>query len=186
MLGIFSKYKNLSDDELVSSFRKKPNTEIIGEIYKRYGHLVMGTAMKYLKNVQEAEDLTMNLFEKIPDKLNNHEIKHFKSWMYMVTKNECLMQLRKKKNIELDITELQVPASEDNQVDITEDRLDQLDKAIDDLKEPQLSCVKLFYLQQKSYQEIAVSLGMEINKVKSAIQNGKRNLRLKLEGIYEK
>ena len=45
-----NKYKTLSDEALLRSYKEKPSLEIIGEYYQRYGHLVMGTSMKYLKN----------------------------------------------------------------------------------------------------------------------------------------
>jgi RNA polymerase sigma-70 factor (ECF subfamily) len=98
-----NKYKTLSDEALLRSYKEKPSLEIIGEYYQRYGHLVMGTSMKYLKNKFDAEDLVMHLFEKLPSKLHDNNINRFKPWLYMVTKNECLMLLRKKgiKTLEL-------------------------------------------------------------------------------------
>lgn len=186
MLLIRNKYHSLSDNELAELYRQKQPSQVLGEIYKRYGHLVMGAAMKYLKNVQEAEDLTMNLFEKLPQKLIQNEIKHFKSWLYMVTRNECLMLLRKT-NRSVDIPELEVSEDhEEEKVEYSDELVENLSKAIDELKEPQLSCIKLFYLDQKSYTEISQLLKLDLKKVKSAIQNGKRNLKIKLEGSYEK
>lgn len=90
-------YTSYSDEELILLFKQKEDKKIIGEIYIRYGHLVMGTCMKYLKNKQDAEDISMQIFEKMPRILVRHNIQYFKSWLYMVTKNECLMWLRKKR-----------------------------------------------------------------------------------------
>ena len=98
------KYKSLSDEELLSLYKEKQASEVLGEYYQRYGHLVMGTSMKYLRNKFDAEDLVMNLFEKLPNKLMSHNIANFKSWLYMVTKNECLMLLRKKGNLTSSLT----------------------------------------------------------------------------------
>ncbi|MFT6503870.1 MAG: RNA polymerase sigma-70 factor (ECF subfamily) [Crocinitomicaceae bacterium] len=180
-----NKYKTLSDDELLRTYKERQSSEVIGEYYQRYGHLVMGTSMKYLKNKFDAEDLVMNLFEKLPGKLLSHNISNFKSWLYMVTKNECLMLLRKKGNLTSSLTrELEDTDDVDLKIE-KEAQLEMLEDAIEDLKEDQKECIKLFYIEKKSYQEITEMLRMDIKKVKSAIQNGKRNLKLNLEGRNE-
>lgn len=183
--GKRKKYQQLDDLELLEQFKKSEASEILGEFYRRYGHLVMGTAMKYLKNQFDAEDLVMNLFEKLPLKLKSHNVNHFKSWLYMVTKNECLMILRKKNGLS---TELKVELEATNEMDVViekEAQLNALEAAIEDLKDEQKTCIRLFYLESKSYQEITELLKLDLKKVKSAIQNGKRNLKLILEGSNE-
>lgn len=176
------KYRKLNDEDLINEIRADHANEqfAIAELYERYGHLVMGTSMKYLKNVMDAEDITMNIFETLANKIRSHEIKYFKSWLYMVTKNTCLMKLRKKG---LETTELggnEAFQEEDSEVEKKEELLNMLERVLDELKEPQQSCVKLFYLEQLSYQEIAQRLNLELKKVKSAIQNGKRNITLRM------
>lgn len=178
-------YHLLSDDELVSIYKDKPSAHIIGELYKRYGHLVMGVSMKYLKNTFDAEDLTMVLFEKLPQKLAANDITYFKSWLYMVTKNECLMLLRKKGNHTVEITHELESNETLEEKEKQEVQIELLESAIEELKEEQRECIKLFYVECKSYQEISVLLKRDIKKVKSAIQNGKRNLKINLEGRNE-
>ena len=185
LLGRRDTYKSHSDEQLLSAYKKKQSSKIIGELYVRYGHLVFGTAMRYTKNKVDAEDITMVIFEKLPKKITSHEIQSFKSWLYMVTKNECLMFFRKKGNITLELTRelesedtLEQKKNEEIQINLLED-------AIETLKEEQKTCIKLFYLEYKSYQEIAELLYMDLKKVKSAIQNGKRNLKINLEGRNE-
>ena len=127
----------------------------------------------------------MNLFEKLPKKLVSHNIQHVKSWLYMVTKNECLMLLRKKGNVTAEITK-ELEASDDLELTVKkEEQYNALEEAIDNLKDEQQSCIKLFYLESRSYHEIAALLQLDLKKVKSAIQNGKRNLKLNLEGRNE-
>lgn len=178
-------YRTYSDEQLLITYNQKQSSKIIGELYKRYGHLVFGTAMKYTKSKFDAEDITMTIFEKLPAKLLLHEIQSFKSWLYMVSKNECLMFLRKKGNITLELTrELE---SQDTlaQKEHQEIQLNLLEEAIKTLNEEQKKCIQLFYLERKSYNEITEILLMDIKKVKSAIQNGKRNLKMNLEGRNE-
>ena len=180
-----NKYKRLSDKALLLLYKEKRSLEIISEYYQRYGHLVMGTSMKYLQNKFDAEDLVMNLFEKLPDKLINHNIDNFKSWLYTVTKNECLMLLRKKGIVTQEFT--REPA-ETNALGLNIEKEKQilaLENAIEELKAEQKKCIKLFYLENKSYGEITVLLQLDLKKVKSAIQNGRRNLKINLEHNHE-
>lgn len=176
------KYRGLSDNELVNELKRDHSNEqfVISEIYERYGHLVMGTSMKYLKNVMDAEDITMNIFETLAHKMISHEVTYFKSWLYMVTKNACLMKMRKK-GIQTSGIEGKEPVQEEsNDVEEREETLLELEKSIEELKEPQKTCIKLFYLEQRSYQEIADKMKLDLKKVKSAIQNGKRNIKLRM------
>lgn len=179
------KYSSFNDEELLNRFKNEPNNDILGEYYIRYGHLVMGVALKYLKNVSDAEDITMSVFENLPEKLRKHSINNFKSWLYSVVKNECFMRLRKKDftSSEL-ISELEQKDSIDEVV-LLEEKLNILEQTIDELNEEQKICIRLFYLEKKSYQEISDKIKLDIKKVKSAIQNGKRNLKIKLEGNHE-
>ena len=66
-------------------------------------------------------------------------------------------------------------------VDLKEVKLQQLEEGITKLNSEQKICVELFYLQNKSYVEVAEITGYELNQVKSYIQNGKRNLKIYLE-----
>jgi RNA polymerase sigma-70 factor (ECF subfamily) len=61
-----------------------------------------------------------------------------------------------------------------------------LENAIEELSAEQKKCVDLFYLKEKSYVEIAEITGFTLNEVKSYIQNGKRNLKIKLENSIGK
>lgn len=175
------KYQTMDDLELLSEFRKRNDGLIIGEFYRRYGHLVFGTAYKYLKNRPNAEDLTMHVFEKLGERIHNHSIQSFKSWLYMVTKNECLMILRKKGGLTVQL-ENELIAEDTLSAKISEElKMEALESALETLRDEQKTCIQLFYFEAKSYQEIAELVGLDIKKVKSAIQNGKRNLKINLE-----
>lgn len=177
------KYDNLSDLELIGIYRNTGKKAVIGEIYKRYSHLVYGTALKYLKNTYDSEDLLMNLFELLPGKIKSHEIKNFKSWLYMVTKNESLMLLRKTKR-EVGLTHENIAADSEDELNIKIDselKLRLVEQSIEELKDLQKTCIKLFYIEGKSYNQLAEILQIDVKSVKSALQNGKRNLKLILE-----
>jgi RNA polymerase sigma factor (sigma-70 family) len=177
-------YKNYSDEELILAFNNGKERIVLGEFYIRYAHLIMGVGLKYLSNQQEAEDMTMHLFEKLPSKLKTNSIQTFKPWLYMVAKNECLMFLRKK-GIKTTTLMLE-PEDVVGTIELeNEERYKLLELAISELKDDQKTCIKLFFLEKKSYEEITNILKMDVKKVKSAIQNGKRNLKLKLEARNE-
>lgn len=176
------KYKLKTDEELVTLYKLERSSICIAVIYERYGHLVMGTCMKYLKNEVESQDITMQIFEELHSKLLKHEINYFKSWLYMVTKNECFMFLRKSKSQNTtDFSESYDVEQTIEDVQSKEKSLELLENAIEDLKPEQKRSVKLFYLEEKSYQQISAELNLSLMQVKSAIQNGKRNIKLQLQ-----
>lgn len=173
-------YRKLSDQDLIILYKEKKDKNIIGELYERYGHLVLGSCLKYLKNMDTAEDLTMMIFEKLFDKLLTHEVTYFKGWIYTLTRNECLMHLRKKKTPTSEIVDdlLQDTETEEKENNNQENEIKSLKKALKELKPDQQACVRLFYIEGYCYQEIAEELKMDFKKVKSNIQNGKRNLKI--------
>lgn len=146
---------------------------------------MFGTCLKYLQNKDDVEDCVMDIFQKLPSLLETHQIQYFKSWLFMVTKNECLMRLRKQKNKSLPIELMQIEENDVqsaiNEKIALDQQIDRLNDAIQELNEEQKKCIQLFYLEKKCYQEIADELNLSVNKVKSAIQNGKRNLKIKLQ-----
>jgi RNA polymerase sigma-70 factor (ECF subfamily) len=183
MFGIKRKqYKLKTDDELVNLYKIEQSSLCIAIIYERYGHLVLGVSLKYLKNQQDAQDLTMKVFEELPEKILKHSIQYFKSWLYMVTKNECFMLLRKK-GIETSTEFIEKYEGEINEEDepMKEIQLQLLEQSIELLKPEQKICITLFYIKELSYQEISEELNIPLMKVKSAIQNGKRNIKIQLE-----
>jgi RNA polymerase sigma-70 factor, ECF subfamily len=184
------KYNAFSDTELIAEYKLSGNNIYVGILYKRYAHLVLGLCIKYLRNRDEAEDAVMQIFEKLLKDLLRHEVEFFKSWLYTFSKNHCLMAIRQRQSrLKKDI-ELQENAGlfmEDgsephhNTAEATESEYRLLEGAIGGLNKEQKICIEWFYLKDKSYSEIAGITGYSLNEVKSHIQNGKRNLKLKLE-----
>ena len=157
-------------------------------------HLVFGVCMKYLKDREEAEDATMQVFEKLLEQLLQYEVNEFKFWIHTVAKNHCLYLLRKKQSQFKNQKEMNkdfpvVMESEEGQTLLNGNwkntKLDEMSAAINQLKDEQRLCVELFYLQEKSYKEIVDQTGFSMNDVKSYIQNGKRNLKIMLSKTDE-
>jgi len=185
---------NKTDEELIAEFSSSGDLEVLGELYSGYMHLVYGVSLKYLKNREEAMDAVIQIFEKLITDIPKQEIQNFRSWLHVVTKNYCLMHLRsvKSKNERLaewaaDPQNFMENASEMHPIDRDEpDMKDAINDCIERLKKEQKYCIKQFYYENRCYREIAVSLGISEKKVKSYLQNGKRNLKLCLEEKNEK
>jgi RNA polymerase sigma-70 factor (ECF subfamily) len=177
-----------TDDELLDIFRGKKDLNVLGILFDRYVHLVYGLCLKYLKNRDDSKDAVMQIFELLITDIPKFEIQNFKSWLYVVSKNHCLMKLRKNSSEQnrmiayhaekfMETTELLHPLDGLE----NENMRQSLEECMDRLKAEQRNSVELFYYHQKCYKEIADEMGIEENKVKSFIQNGKRNLKICIE-----
>ena len=176
-------------NKLVRSYRTEGSLDVLGELYKPFMHLVYGLCLKYLKDPGQAQDAQMEIFEILIEKLKSYEVEHFKSWLYMVSKNHCLMKLRKEKSSQQRVEKFSqdqnmessyvMHLQEERPLEI--DSTERLNLCIEKLKQEQRSCIQLFYLEKKSYQEVMELTSYDIKKVKSHIQNGKRNLKNCLE-----
>ena len=175
-----------NDLELVAKYKQTNDNVFVGVLFQRYTHLIFGVCMKYLKDEEDAEDASMQIFEKLLVDLKKHEVQQFKAWLHMVCKNYCLMQLRSgasklKHEREMHKDELAFMESNHDLHLIYENhkeiQLTQMEECIKVLNNEQRLCVELFYLQEKSYQEVSEMTNFSMNNVKSYIQNGKRNLK---------
>ena len=188
-MTIDSIYKNHSDGELINTFLQTNDNAFVGILYQRYGHLVLGLSIKYLKNKDEAQDAVIQIFANLIRDLKKYKIEYFKSWLYTYSKNFCLMELRKRQSAlkkELELKEnahLLMDFSNPEHLKEKENQITLMEKAMDSLQENQKTCIDLFYLKNKSYQEITQLTGFSNNDVKSYIQNGKRNLKIKMETL---
>jgi RNA polymerase sigma factor (sigma-70 family) len=180
------KYNHITDAELLQNFYQDHDNKWLGILLPRYTLLLLGVCMKYLKNEEDSRDCVQQIFLKVINELHKYKVDYFKSWIYMIAKNHCLMKLRGNKNIPLELNEKVMPAGE-AQIDKTdimekETLLVKMQEAIKQLNPEQQECVNLFYLQKKSYSEVSEITGLTMLQVKSHLQNGKRNLKL-LMGI---
>jgi len=177
------KTKTIDDDVLLDSYRKSGDVAVLGELFEKYVPLIYGVCLKYLKDEEASKDAVMGIFEELIEKVKQHDIKQFRSWVYVLSRNYCLMQLRSGKKLEqvsldevMEFTPFLHP--EDNN---KEEALTALERCIEKLIPVQKQSVDLFYLKEKCYKEIADITGFSLNDVKSYIQNGKRNLKICLE-----
>lgn len=172
----------LTDQEILKHFYADHNNEWLGSLLERYTMLLYGVSMKYLKDPEEAKDAVQQIFLKVITELHKYEVSYFGSWLYMIAKNHCLMLLRnKKRSLQTEMMTDHVLVAGDQELLQNEALMVDLKEALQHLNAEQRRCIWMFYLEKKSYQEIAVETGFKILQVKSYIQNGKRNLRLLLK-----
>jgi RNA polymerase sigma-70 factor (ECF subfamily) len=176
---------DISDNELLENFYRDHNNEWLGILLPRYTLLLLGVCMKYLKNEEDAKDCVQQIFLKIINELHKYKVEYFKSWIYMIAKNHCLMKLRDRGKLSTELNEHLISVQDE-----TEEKISYVEKdvllarmmeAIEKLNEEQKQCVSLFYLHKKSYSQVADITGFTIMQVKSYIQNGKRNLKMMME-----
>lgn len=182
------KSKPQTDAEYIAAYQASGDLNVLGELYERNMEMVFSICYKYLRDEEESKDATMEIFEQLVEDLKKHQVSNFKSWLHSVARNYCLMQLRSRK---VEVGGLQISDDEfvesepfvhlsDDEISLEGD-LQKLENCIDKLEVEQKSCVELFYLHEKCYKEIAEQTGFDMNKVKSYIQNGKRNLKICME-----
>ena len=183
-------YSDMTDAQLLDRFYEGGDQYWLGVLLDRYKLLLLGVCMKYLKQADEARDCVQQVYLKVLTEAGKYRIDFFKSWLYMVAKNECLMRLRSKQgkqHKELDASLSVLPQEQDTNDWLAQEKtLTLLEESINELIPEQRAAVSLFYLQKKSYQEISEATGFSLLQVKSYIQNGKRNLRLMLERKIKK
>lgn len=170
-----------SDAELLDQFKLQGDQEALAHLYLRYSDLIYGVCLKYLEDAEDAKDAVMNIYETLGEKLQRHEVQSFKSWLYVLAKNHCLMILRAaKKNITVNLDTQLVQSGDFSHLDSIiekEEAFKKLEKCMESLPLEQEKTIRLFYYDSKCYNEIAETTGMEWNKVRSLIQNGRRNLK---------
>ncbi len=179
----------MQDHELIQKYKTEADPDIIAELFNRYTHLVYGICLKYLNNKDDAQDAVMEIFEDLPDIISGYEIRNFKSWLYSVSRNHCLMILRANKAISHQEEKywkipnepfMEMSNDLHQEVEPQEFDANSLDAAIIELNEPQRKCLEMVYLRGKSYHEASEETGYSMNEVKSHVQNGKRNLKIRL------
>jgi RNA polymerase sigma factor (sigma-70 family) len=173
----------IPEAEQLSAYRRTGDVKLLGELYARYMDMVFGVCYHYLRDEDESKDAVMQIFEKLVQDLKVHEVSNFKSWLHSVARNYCLMQIRAKRIFiaASDITEEDEPQFETGEADIPfalEYQLTSLENCMQALINEQRVAIQLFYVEEKCYKEIASETGFDFNKVKSYIQNGKRNLKI--------
>ena len=170
-----------SDEALVVRYRESADLAVLGELFQRHAEMVYYVCLRYLEDSERSKDAVMQIFEELIVKINKQEIKQFVTWLYVLSKNHCLMQLRTAGKLRLEeLKESLLDIGADNDLERVHSKellLSKMETALDSLNLEQKTCISLYYLENHSYQEIVDKTGYNGDQVKSYIQNGKRNLK---------
>ncbi len=175
-----------SDNELVAAFKQSGDNEKLSQLYQRYMDLVFGVCLKYFKDAEKSKDAVMEIYLELTTKLQKHQVDNFKGWLHVLARNYCLMQLRSPRNLKTaafnaDFMQLEQNEHLQSEALEREGNFIKLEECLGTLIDEQKQSVQLFYLEKKCYKQIAAITGYDWNKVRSYIQNGRRNLKLCLD-----
>lgn len=176
----------MDEKQLLQYYKETGSLDALGKLYAPYMSLLYGVCYKYLQDAEQSQDAVMQIFDELINKLRVYEVDNFKNWVYVYARNFCLMQLRKNKqitkvDIEENLYESEKMLNDDDEKKWGEQDFEKLESCIAGLNQEQELCIRMFYLEQKCYKDIADQTGYDIAKVKSYIQNGRRNLKICME-----
>jgi RNA polymerase sigma-70 factor (ECF subfamily) len=177
------KQSDESDKALLTRYSQTADLGVLGELFKRYSSMVYYVCYRYLQDSEQSRDAVMQIFEELIGKVNKQEIKQFSSWLYVLSRNYCLMQLRSAKKMQYTTIDefMELPAELHLDTESKEKQLTALERCMEKLPEAQKQSIDLFFMNEKCYKEITELTGFSLNEVKSYIQNGKRNLKICME-----
>jgi RNA polymerase sigma factor (sigma-70 family) len=182
---IISVHHHMTDQELLERYYESRENDWLGILLQRYTLLLLGVCMKYLNEEEEARDCVQQIFVKVITELGKYRVVYFKSWIYTIARNHCLMKLRDQHGHPVELSDAMLAAWDDepgrNRHWEKEQWLEWMGQSLEELGKEQKLCVILFYLEKRSYQDIAATTGFTLMQVKSHIQNGKRNLKILME-----
>lgn len=176
-----SNQRNQTDEDLLGDYLREGDLRYLGDLYQRHSEMVYYVCLRYFKEPERSKDAVMQIFEELIDKVKKQDIQDFPRWLYVVSKNHCLMALRSAKNkVEIvtdNFVEFSMNLHQEENYQEREEQLLRLESCLDTLIEKQKRSIQLFFIEQKCYKEVVEITGYSMNDVKSFIQNGKRNLK---------
>lgn len=183
----------LSDKLLVDKFQETGDTAVLLELYNRYIGLIKGVCCNYFK-FQKLEDHCQGIFLDLALKVPKYKIDNFRSWLHTVVCNYCKTELGKRKraaigDYDLELAEkkvkkfmefdgldgLTVLLKKEKEYEKSK-QYQKLENCIKVLSVEQERCIKLFYFEDYCYKEIIQMTGFDYIKVRSCMENGRRNL----------
>ncbi|MBT8244145.1 RNA polymerase sigma factor [Winogradskyella sp.] len=167
----------------------KGNQEAFGQIYLLYKNKVYNTAISYLQNVEEAEEITQDVFVTIFNKASSFKGKSkLSTWVYRITINKALNQIDKRNRRPKPTKEIEDYHRADfNHPGVileNKEKATYLFSMIDTLKETQKTAFILSYIEGLPRQEVADIMKISLKAMESLLQRAKINLRKKLIAIY--
>jgi RNA polymerase sigma-70 factor (ECF subfamily) len=165
---------------------QKGDERAFEELVRRHTRGVLNLVYRYLGDASRAEDMAQDVFVKVYKARMKYEPKaKFSTWLYRIAVNHCLNEIRSRKSqpsLSAPVNDLlEEPAGNDPDARLQREDLQQAVRAaLDALPENQRLAVLLSRYQEMSYEEIAETMGISLEAVKSVIFRAKENLKLSL------
>jgi len=143
-----------------------------------YRGRVYRLALSYVRTPADAEDLAQEAFVRLWRALPLYDGRaSFSTWLYVIARNACLSELRRRgarptASLDDDPADPAAPMSAASPVDL---RME-CETLVEMLDEPQRRIVRLFYLEERSYEQVAATLDMPINTVRSHLHRARKRL----------
>lgn len=182
---------DLTDEELIERFKRSGSEHFMNELFGRYYAVIYGFCLKHLYDKEICKDATNSIFELLLKKIPENDIQHFKAWLFTIVRNYCFSSLRKQQkstdlhekweNFEKKSESFMENEGFERLINREGALKEKIDKALGQLPKGQAACIRLFFLEEKSYKEIVAETAYDLKQVKSFLQNGKRKLKVLLE-----
>lgn len=174
------------DKVLIERFNSSKGIEPFTVLFTAHYGELLAYCKKYLKELSTAEDAVQDIYLKLIKKLDTITLKPdtLRAWFYRVAFNHCMDILRSKRVFIDYFDDVFVHFDSDLRFEYEEEedeflqhQINIVENCLAQLKNPQRQCIKDFYINRYTYVEVAENYGFEVSKVRSYIQNGKRNLK---------
>lgn len=171
-----------TDEELVYEFIHTQRNSYFEELYRRYADKVYRKCLSFVKDSARAEDFTHDIFLKLILKLGTYkETARFSTWLYSITYNYCMDQLRiyKKRGEVFQDEELEIPDDTDLNVAFEDPDIEikRLNNALDHLQMEEKSILMMKYQDDLSIREIAETFQITESAVKMRLMRSREKLR---------
>ncbi len=174
-----SKLKDYKDEDLVALYVDTQRNIYFEEIYERYANKVYRKCYSFVYNQAKAEDFTHDIFLKLIVKIGTFkETSKFSTWLYSITYNYCMDQIRvNKKNQEVALDGDYELADDDNDEDLVQMQGSQLSKSLEKIPSDEKALILMKYQDDFSIKEIADTLKITESAVKMRLLRSKEKLR---------
>lgn len=179
---------HLSDEDLIKEFirRRQHTFAAFNELVRRYEPLVYRFCLKYLRNPEQAQDITQEVFLKVHAKIEQlKNPKQFKSWVMTIASNSCTTlyhqgqrQKRLKEQVEREISTSATTAPENDNLD---SKLELLKEAMSKLKQTDKDILMLHYFSELTVKEVAEQLDLGVSAVKMRLSRSREKILLYME-----
>lgn len=182
--------EKLNDEQIVKAILDG-NNDAYREIIRRYEEKLSHYLRKFINDKDDIEDVLQVVFIKTYKNLHGFDMsRKFSSWIYRISHNEAINHIKKYKNTRICLDDVEYKLIDDK-VDIKReaDRMflkKEIEEVLNDLKLKYREPLVLFYLEDKSYEEISDILRIPKNTVGTLILRGKKLIKEKLEEIGKK